>query len=62
MGKTLGKDKKEGKATCVRVFGMEESERLADHYAQACRNAFAKTEGSFAFLEAFADSVRRRDR
>lgn len=37
IGKTPGKDKIEGKLTCVKLFGLERSERLADEYAEKCR-------------------------
>ena len=59
MGKTLGKDKQEDKLTAVKVFGMEQAERLADEYEAKCRKA---VEGLHAeFLTEFAAFVRGRN-
>ena len=60
MGKTLGKDKKEGKLTCVRVYGLEKSEELADAYASLCRDSLEKVSFDATFLLDFAKMVRSR--
>ena len=60
MGKTLGKDKKEGKLTCVRVYGLEKSEELADVYLSLCRESLEKAAFDVTFLLDFAEMVRSR--
>lgn len=59
MGKPLGKDREEDKLTCVKVFGMEKSERLADEYAEKCRAAAESLNTDF--LAEFATFVRTRN-
>ena len=59
MGKTLGKDQAEGKLTCVRIYGLEKSEKLADIRAQECRDAVCGLQGG-DFLAEFAAFVRNR--
>lgn len=62
MGKTLGKDKEEDKLTCVKVYGMERSERLADEYAARCRDCLQEAKGAdTSFLTGFVDFVRKRN-
>lgn len=62
MGKTLGKDEEEDKLTCVKVFGMEQSERLADEYAEKCRSCLNEAKGAdTAFLTELIDMVRNRN-
>ena len=61
MGKTLGKDKAEGKLTCVKIFGMEEAEKLADEYARRAKCALNEMNCSGEFLTSLVDYVRSRD-
>ena len=61
MGKTLGKDEKENKLTCVRVYGLEKSERLADECADKCISALDKVAGDTRFLKDFVTMVRTRN-
>ena len=60
MGKTLGKDKKEGKLTCVRLYGLEKSEELADAYTSLCRENLQNTSCDVSFLLDFTEMVRSR--
>lgn len=61
MGKTLGKDRETGKLTCVKVYGLRESELLADRSAAKCRAALKKLGGKGDFLEDLIGLVRSRD-
>lgn len=61
MGKTLGKDKEEDKATCVKVYGLERSELLADQSAAKCLDYLKKFEGNTSFFEGIVRLVRERD-
>ncbi len=60
MGKTLGKDDAEDKLTCIKVFGMEKSELLADQYAGQCLEAISHVPEA-DFLRKFVSFVRDRD-
>lgn len=61
MGKTLGKDKSEGKLTCIKIFGAERSEMLADEYAERCRESLRRFTGNGAFFEGLIALIRGRD-
>ncbi len=61
MGKTLGKDREEDKATCVKVYGLERSELLADQSAAKCYDYLKKFKGNTSFLEGIVRLVRERD-
>ena len=61
VGKTLGKDKAENKLTCVRIYGLERSEDLADQYAERCTKAILKLAGENEFFLSLIKSVRSRD-
>lgn len=58
MGKTPGKDEAENKLTCVKLFGVNDAEKLADEYAEKCRTAIG---GISVFLTEFVDFVRYRN-
>ncbi|MDE7158557.1 MAG: polyprenyl synthetase family protein, partial [Clostridiales bacterium] len=60
MGKTLGKDEAEEKLTCVRLFGLERSEQLADEYANKCLSALKNVEHA-DFLRELVTFVRTRN-
>ncbi len=60
MGKTLGKDREEDKLTCVKVYGMERAELLADRTAANC-HAHLRALGGDGFLASLVDLVRTRD-
>lgn len=59
-GKTLGKDSKEDKLTCIKLFGEERSEQLADTSAARCR-AYLSALGNDRFLSDLVTLVRERD-
>lgn len=61
MGKTLGKDKEEDKATCIKVYGFEQSEILADRSAAECIKILRQIQGDVSFLEDIVRLVRSRD-
>lgn len=60
MGKTLGKDDIEDKLTCIKLYGMEQSELLADRYAGRCLEALSNVPNA-KFLREFVSFVRDRD-
>lgn len=59
-GKTLGKDKRADKLTCIKVFGLERAEALADEYADKCRVALRGFDGDACFFDRLIDCVRDR--
>ncbi len=61
MGKTLGKDEKERKLTCVGVYGLRASEELADACAARCLLALKDISGDVGFLSDFVSLVRNRN-
>lgn len=61
VGKTLGKDEQEDKATCVKVYGVERCELLADESAAKCLKLLDKFNGEPNFLRGMVDLVRSRD-
>ena len=60
MGKTLGKDAQEEKLTCVRLFGLDQSEKLADEYAEKCLAALQNVEHA-EFLRELVTFTRTRN-
>ncbi len=60
MGKTLGKDEKAEKLTCVRLYGAKRSEQLADECAANCLVALDRMENA-DFLREFVHFVRNRN-
>ncbi len=61
MGKTLGKDAKEDKLTCVKIFGLERSEKLAEEYAEKCLKILSGLQGdNTAFLKSLTEFVLKR--
>ncbi len=60
LGKTAGKDRMEGKLTCVKVFGLDGAELLADRTAAKCLSALDAMGGD-PFLKELVKSVRERD-
>lgn len=61
MGKTLGKDKDEDKATCIKVYGLERSEIMADKCAAECMKLLKNLGRDTSFLEHIVRLVRGRD-
>lgn len=60
LGKTAGKDAQAGKATFVRLHGLEASQRHAADHTAAARTALASLDGDKAFLDALVDSLVTR--
>lgn len=60
LGKSVGKDKTEGKYTAVRLFGLEESKLRADMTCESCKKYLEGIKGDFSFLADFADYVKSR--
>ncbi len=62
LGKTRGKDREEGKLTCLSVFGMEKSLRLADETARRCEKTLSEWEGENSFLTELVRNIRSRNK
>ncbi len=60
LGKTAGKDAKAGKATFVKLHGIEASRRFAAEHTAAARGAVGSLPGDAAFLDALAGSMVAR--
>ncbi len=60
LGKTVGKDKDEGKLTCVRLYGLEKAEIEADLCADACLLFLERLDSDTAFLKELVHFVRER--
>ncbi len=60
LGKSVGKDEAEDKLTCVKLFGMEGAERLADKLAADCQTSLEHLGGN-EFFSALIRFVRERD-
>ncbi len=62
VGKTLGKDEKEDKLTCVKVYGLTGSENLAKECVEKCRLMLNDIkEMDSAFLKGITDFVLTRN-
>ena len=62
MGKTLGKDEKEDKLTCVKVFGLERAERMAKEYAEKCFMLLKELKGvDTSFMKKLTEFVLNRE-
>jgi geranylgeranyl pyrophosphate synthase len=62
LGKTPGKDAKAGKATYVKLHGLEASRRIAEEHTTAARAALATLPGDGAFLDALSASMALRSK
>ena len=62
LGKTAGKDMRDGKATFPAVWGIEESRRRAHAAVAGAKEALAALEGRAELLADLADYVLQRDR
>jgi geranylgeranyl pyrophosphate synthase len=60
LGKTAGKDARAGKATYVRLHGIEASRRMARDQTEAALRALATVPGDSAFLGALIRSMLER--
>jgi geranylgeranyl pyrophosphate synthase len=62
LGKTPGKDAKAGKATYVKLHGLEASRTIAQEHTAAARTALAALPGNGAFLDALSASMALRSK
>lgn len=60
LGKSIGKDKKEGKYSSVTVHGLDGSKLMADVLAERCRGIIEGVGGENKFLLSLIDSIRVR--
>lgn len=60
LGKTVGKDKKENKLTCIRLYGLDGAKVQADMYAENCYAVLDGIEGNTMFLSDLVTYVRNR--
>ena len=60
LGKTIGKDDKDNKLTCVRLYGLEGAKVRADMCAKDCHTILEGVDGDTAFLSEFIDYILNR--
>lgn len=60
LGKSVGKDDKEGKFTSVAVYGLDGAKLRADVLAERCRAILEGIDGDREFLVKLVDYVRNR--
>lgn len=60
LGKTAGKDEKENKLTCVKLYGLEGAKVHADMCAKDCRSVLEGIDGDTEFLKDLVDYVLKR--
>lgn len=60
LGKSIGKDKEEGKYTSVSLYGIDGSKLRADVLAERCRTVLEGIDGDNKFLSELVDYVRNR--
>ncbi len=60
LGKTIGKDKEEGKLTCVRLYGLEQSQIEADLTVDSCLLFLERLDADTTFLRELVRFVRQR--
>lgn len=60
LGKSIGKDKKEGKCTAICLYGLEKSKLRADMIAERCIRILEGIDSDRDFLLSFVNFVRTR--
>lgn len=60
LGKTIGKDERENKLTCVRLYGLEGAKLRADMCASDCHTVLEGVDGDTEFLHQLVDYVLNR--
>jgi geranylgeranyl pyrophosphate synthase len=60
LGKTVGKDAKSGKATLVKVLGLEGAKKRAQEYTDAATAELSQLPGDTKFLRLLVDSLLQR--
>lgn len=61
LGKSIGKDEKEKKLTCVRVYGLEAAKVRADMCARDCHAVLEGINENVDFLHNLIDYIRNRN-
>ncbi|MDE5897020.1 MAG: polyprenyl synthetase family protein [Clostridia bacterium] len=61
VGKTLGKDRAEGKLTCVGLYGLRRAQELADEYAQKCLTILEGVNADTAFFRSLVRQILERN-
>ncbi len=61
LGKTVGKDEKQRKLTCVAVYGLEGAKVQADMCAKDCHALLEGIDGDTEFLHDLIDYIRNRN-
>lgn len=62
VGKTLGKDKTEGKLTCMKVYGMEKTFMLRDSLTEKCLSLLGGIDADTSFLKDLVVDLRNRNK
>ena len=62
LGKSVGKDEKENKLTCVRLYGLEGAKIRADMCASDCHTVLEGIDGNTEFLHDTIDYVLTRSK
>ncbi len=60
LGKSIGKDEKENKLTCVRLYGLEGAKMRAEMCAEDCLSMLEGVDGDTQFLVELVNYVLRR--
>ncbi len=60
LGKSIGKDEKENKLTCVRLYGLEGAKLRAESCAKDCRSLLEGVDGDTQFLNDLVEYVLNR--
>ncbi len=60
LGKSIGKDEKENKLTCVRLYGLEGAKMRAEMCAQDCLSMLEGVDGDTVFLAELVNYVLSR--
>ena len=63
LGKSIGKDEKENKLTCIKLYGLEGAKIRADECAEDCHTVLESIDdGDLAFLHGLIDYVVNRSK
>ena len=60
LGKTIGKDEKENKLTCVKIYGLDGAKVRADMCAHDCFAILEGVSGDTSFLKGLVEYVLKR--
>ena len=62
LGKSIGKDEKENKLTCIKIYGLEGAKIRADICASDCHAVLEGIDGDTQFLHELVDFIRNRNK